>query len=83
MSTLWVVTHFEFRALWWSVWTWIAIDADTKLVLLRQGQERARGDAADALLRCTPAMEAGLTDRLWTARDIAQLLEEPRAECAA
>src|SRR5437016_4302160 len=31
-------------------------------------------------LRCTPAMEAGLTNRLWTARDIAQLLEEARTE---
>jgi hypothetical protein len=26
-------------------------------------------------LRCTPAMEAGLTKRLWTVRDIAELLE--------
>ena len=26
-------------------------------------------------LRCTPAMEAGITDRLWTVRDIAALLE--------
>lgn len=26
-------------------------------------------------LRCTPAMEAGVTDRLWTTRDIAALLE--------
>ena len=26
-------------------------------------------------LRCTPAMEAGVTDRLWTVRDIAALLE--------
>jgi IS1 family transposase len=27
-------------------------------------------------LRCTPAMEAGLTDRLWAMRDIAELLEK-------
>jgi IS1 family transposase len=26
-------------------------------------------------IRCTPAMEAGITDRLWTCRDIAALLE--------
>ena len=26
-------------------------------------------------LRCTPAMEAGITNRLWTVRDIAALLE--------
>src|SRR5205809_3887222 len=35
-------------------------------------------------LRCTPAMAAGVTDRLWTVRDIAALLEEPqRADRAA
>ena len=35
-------------------------------------------------LRCTPAMEAGIADRLWTVRDIAALLEEPqRADRAA
>jgi len=26
-------------------------------------------------LRCTPAMEAGVTARLWAVRDIAELLE--------
>jgi IS1 family transposase len=31
-------------------------------------------------LRCTPAMEAGITNRLWTVRDIAELLE--RSEVA-
>ena len=34
-------------------------------------------------LRCTPAMEAGLTGRLWSVRDIAALLEEAGAEHAA
>jgi hypothetical protein len=35
-------------------------------------------------LRCTPAMEAGITDRLWTCADIAALLEQAEAEkCAA
>ena len=34
-------------------------------------------------LRCTPAMEAGLTNRLWTARDIAELLERAEARAAA
>lgn len=33
-------------------------------------------------LRCTPAMEAGVTDRLWTARDIAALLERAEAKAA-
>jgi len=31
-------------------------------------------------LRCTPAMEAGIADRLWTVRDIAELLEQAEAE---
>ncbi len=31
-------------------------------------------------LRCTPAMEAGGTDRLWTVRDIAELLERAEAD---
>ena len=34
-------------------------------------------------LRCTPAMEAGLTDRLWSARDITVLLERYETEQAA
>jgi len=34
-------------------------------------------------LRVTPAMEAGLTDRLWTVRDIAELLEQAEAERVA
>jgi IS1 family transposase len=34
-------------------------------------------------LRCTPAMEAGVTDRLWTARDIAELLERSEGKAAA
>ena len=34
-------------------------------------------------LRCTPAMEAGITDRLWTMRDIAALLEETETKRAA
>jgi hypothetical protein len=31
-------------------------------------------------LRCTPAMEAGLTGRLWTCRDLAELLEKAETE---
>ncbi len=31
-------------------------------------------------LRCTPAMEAGVMDRLWTVRDIAALLERSEGE---
>jgi IS1 family transposase len=31
-------------------------------------------------LRCTPAMEAGIADRLWTVRDIAELLERAEVE---
>ena len=34
-------------------------------------------------LRCTPAMEAGISDRLWTVRDIASLLERTEAQSAA
>jgi hypothetical protein len=34
-------------------------------------------------LRCTPAMEAGVTDRLWTVRDIAALLEDVEMKRAA
>jgi IS1 family transposase len=34
-------------------------------------------------LRCTPAMEAGVTDRLWTVRDIAALLEATETQRAA
>ena len=34
-------------------------------------------------LRCTPAMEAGVTDRLWTVRDIAALLEATEMKRAA
>jgi IS1 family transposase len=35
-------------------------------------------------LRCTPAMAAGVTDRLWNVRDLAELLERAEAEkCAA
>jgi IS1 family transposase len=34
-------------------------------------------------LRCTPAMEAGLVDRLWTVRDITTLLEAAEAQTAA
>src|SRR5206468_6923180 len=34
-------------------------------------------------LRCTPAMEAGITDRLWTARDIAALLDAAERARAA
>jgi IS1 family transposase len=34
-------------------------------------------------LRCTPAMEAGVCDRLWTVRDIATLLERAEAKDAA
>jgi IS1 family transposase len=34
-------------------------------------------------LRCTPAMEAGVTDRLWTVRDIAALLDAVEAKQAA
>ena len=34
-------------------------------------------------LRCTPAMEAGVTDRLWTVRDIAELLEQAEDKRAA
>lgn len=31
-------------------------------------------------LRCTPAMEAGVADRLWTVRDVAELLERQEEE---
>jgi len=34
-------------------------------------------------LRCTPAMEAGIADRLWTCADIAALLEQAEAKRAA
>src|SRR5882724_6615611 len=34
-------------------------------------------------LRCTPAMEAGVCDRLWTVRDIAALLEHDKQVRAA
>ncbi len=34
-------------------------------------------------LRCTPAMEAGISDRLWTVRDIAELLERDEQVRAA
>jgi IS1 family transposase len=34
-------------------------------------------------LRCTPAMEAGVADRLWTAQDIVRLLEAEDVERAA
>jgi IS1 family transposase len=34
-------------------------------------------------LRCTPAMEAGVCDRLWTVRDIAALLERSEVDRAA
>lgn len=34
-------------------------------------------------LRCTPAMEAGIATRLWTYRDIAELLERAEARDAA
>jgi len=34
-------------------------------------------------LRCTPAMEAGVTDRLWTVKDIAALLETTETKRAA
>ena len=34
-------------------------------------------------LRCTPAMEAGITNRLWTVRDIAELLEQDETKAAA
>jgi hypothetical protein len=34
-------------------------------------------------LRCTPAMEAGITDRLWSVRDIAALLETTESKRAA
>jgi hypothetical protein len=33
-------------------------------------------------LRCTPAMEAGISNRLWTVRDIAALLEPSEAAAA-
>jgi hypothetical protein len=31
-------------------------------------------------LRCTPAMEAGVTDRLWSVKDIADLLEREEGQ---
>ena len=31
-------------------------------------------------LRCTPAMAAGATDKRWTVRDIAELLESAEAQ---
>ena len=34
-------------------------------------------------LRCTPAMEAGVSNRLWTVRDIAALLEQTEQVRAA
>jgi hypothetical protein len=34
-------------------------------------------------LRVTPAMEAGVADRLWTVRDIAELLEQAEDKRAA
>src|SRR5881296_3150037 len=34
-------------------------------------------------LRCTPAMEAGIADRLWTVKDIAALLETTETKRAA
>ena len=34
-------------------------------------------------LRCTPAMEAGVTDRLWTVREIAELLDQAERARAA
>jgi IS1 family transposase len=81
------------------VWTWIAIDADTKLVPcfmlgLRDPAsanlfiEDLAGRLANrvqltsdglkvylAALRVTPAMEAGITDRLWSISDVVKLLD--------
>jgi hypothetical protein len=34
-------------------------------------------------LRCTPATEVGVSDRLWTCREIAGLLEEAEGEKSA
>jgi hypothetical protein len=34
------------------------------------------------MLRCTPAMAAGVTHRLWDVNDIVRLLEEYRVELA-
>ena len=34
-------------------------------------------------IRCTPAMKAGVSDTLWTIRDIVTLLEEREAVAAA
>jgi hypothetical protein len=50
------------------VWTWIAIDADTKLVINYCRIHKT--------LRVTPAMEAGLTDHVWTIEELIGLTSQ-------
>jgi hypothetical protein len=55
-----------------SAWTWTAIDADTKLIV---SYNFCR---VHKTLRVTPAMEAGLTDHVWTLEELCALLPEKK-----
>ena len=57
-----------FAAGYGNVWTWVAIDADTKLV-----PDFTLGNRY-AELRVTPAMEADVTDHVWSVDEMVSLL---------
>src|SRR5437660_566564 len=69
-------------------WTWTAIDADSKLIISYMLGDRGAATAhafmhdnycrVHSSLRVTPAMEAGLTDHVWTLAELCSLLPEKK-----
>lgn len=60
------------------VWTWIAIDAETKVVPTFAVGDRTQSMANlkfHKTTRCTPAMAAGVTNSASTARDLVEMIE--------
>src|SRR5437667_142524 len=77
---------------WGDIWTWIGLDADTKLVVSYLVGGRDGGWATEFMedcasrihqtLKVTPAMEAGLTDHVWSLEEICALLPKPTVKAS-
>jgi hypothetical protein len=69
---------------WGDVWTWTAIDADTKLSVSYLVGGRSTGWAMDFMQDCVnPAMEAGIASSVWTMEDLVGLLDQRLFQQAA